>query len=69
MAMDLGSDGRYLVLTLDAGTIVRVIGSDEVPPIAGLVYIQCDGQRRAVFLRDLEERGNRLNETTAEGSG
>ena len=66
MAMDLGIDGRYVVVTLGAGTIVRTIEDGESPPISGLVHIQCDGQRRAVFRRDLEERGDRISETSAD---
>ncbi len=54
--------GRYRFATIPRGAVVVVT---EGLPDMGVVEIECDGQRLAVFRRDLDERGERADHPVA----
>ena len=63
-AFDLQNSGRMKFLTLGAGSIVRVIGMQDSSLGEMLVQVECEGQLRAVFVRDLQTRAHRIRSSS-----
>ena len=53
------------IVTLDIGTLVRTRAFGPVLPHSGLVDVTVDGQMLSVFMQDLENRSERIEETSA----
>ncbi len=58
-------DGRSRFVAIPRGSVMLVLG---MPQLRGLVDIEYDGQRLAVFSRDIEERAHKLRPGKARGS-
>jgi hypothetical protein len=52
-----GSNGRMQFVTVPAGTMLELIGETQQ---SGLIDVHFEGRVVAMFLRDLEERGERI---------
>lgn len=52
-----GTDGRMQFVTVPAGSLVQITGD---PQRSGLVDVVFKGRIVAMFLRDIEDRGERI---------
>ena len=52
-----GSNGRMQFVTVPAGAMLELIGETQQ---SGLIDVHFEGRVVAMFLRDIEERGERI---------
>ena len=52
-----GIDGRMSIITVPAGATVRIVGDVQQ---SGLVDVEFDTRLVAMFLRDVQERGEQV---------
>ena len=52
-----GSNGRMQFVTVPSGTMLEVVGE---PQQSGLVDVRFDGRVVAMFLRDIEDRAEKI---------
>jgi hypothetical protein len=54
---EAGGDGRMHFVTIPAGALLKVVGDAQQ---SGLVDVLFEGRVVAMFLRDIEDRGERI---------
>lgn len=55
-----GTDGRMQFVTVPAGAVLQIVGK---PQQSGLVEVNYNDRVVAMFLRDIEDRGERVSGT------
>ena len=61
VAQSVQTDGRARFVAIPRGSIILVSG---ILGSGGLIDVQCDGARLAVFRRDIEERAEKLADSS-----